>query len=128
MNQDLPTNFCFAAGHHQVQITFMQLCCHWIHSQFTIHLTNPYSPCEGDNTVSVEENAATSLRRIAIAFCLKTDFPPQFLIQDTDLRWWILAPNPFIAICNSQKYCKTTCPKVEMKSRILYMYSVVFTC
>ena len=25
-------------------------------------------------------------------------FPTQFLIQDTDLRWQILAPNPFIAI------------------------------
>ena len=30
-------------------------------------------------------------------------FPAQFLIQDTDLQWRILAPNPFIAVCNSQK-------------------------
>ena len=36
--------------------------------------------------------------------------PIQFLIQDTDLWCWILAPNPFIAI---HKNCKTTCPKVE---------------
>ena len=55
-------------------------------------------------------------------------FPTQFLIQDKDLcLWWrILAPNPFIAICNSQTFLNLPhVLKQKMKSRILYMYTTI---
>ena len=48
-------------------------------------------------------------------FLALNHFPNQFLIQDTDLRWQILAPKSIY--CNSQN-CKTTCTKVAMKTRI----------
>ena len=43
----------------------------------------------------------------------------QFLIQDTDLWWQILAPNPFIAIHKVVKL---------MGIKLKVLYSVVFTC
>ena len=53
-------------------------------------------------------------------------FLAQFLVQDTDLRWQILAPRSIY--CSSQKIVKLQVLKQKMKSWILYMYSVFFTC
>ena len=54
-------------------------------------------------------------------------FPPQFLIQDTDLRWRILAPNPFIVVCNSQKPLHLLKARTTMDNIFLsHSYILVF--
>ena len=49
----VPTNFCFWAGHHQVQRALVQLCQHRIHSEHPIHFPDPHCTWTSRNIITI---------------------------------------------------------------------------
>ena len=67
------------------------------------HNTPLASQEQSTSIVGIPQVFGKIWQKCSVWGCVAT-FPTQFLIQDTNSCWQILAPNPFIAICISQTF------------------------